>query len=173
MHILRRLGAALAGLLQTKKAPYSFSSTSKQEITITRIIDANRQKVWDAWTKPEYLSEWFGVPPLAATRETTSIDLRVGGAWQADMINAQDGSRMPFRGKYLEINSPAKLVFTIEEAGNPNYETVTLTLTDRVGVTEMTFTQKGHLPKEQYGDPLRNGYNSFFERMIRAIQRMQ
>lgn len=149
------------------------SSASNQEITITRMIDANRQKVWDAWTKPEYLSEWFGVPPLAATRESTSIDLRVGGTWRADLVNAQDGTRMPFTGKYLEINSPSKLVFTIEEAGNPNVETATVTLTDRVGTTEMTFNQKGHLPPAQYGDPLRNGYNSFFERMIKVIMRMR
>jgi uncharacterized protein YndB with AHSA1/START domain len=148
-------------------------SASKQEITITRMIDANRQKVWDAWTKPEFLSQWWGTPPMAATRETTSVNLQVDGSWRADMINAQDGTRMPFGGKYLEINSPSKLVFTIEEDGNPEVETVTITLKDRAGTTEMTMHQSGHLPPEQYGNPLRNGYNSFFERMINVIRRMQ
>jgi uncharacterized protein YndB with AHSA1/START domain len=173
--MLEKIGTLFAGLFKGKQGPGPLAATEKtpQEIYITRIIDAPRQKVWDAWTKPEYLSQWWGVPPLAATRETTSIDLKVDGSWHADMVNTSNGIRMPFAGKYLEINSPNKLVFTIEEAGNPDTETVTLTFKDRVGTTEMTLHQKGHLPPDQYGDPLRNGYNSFFERMIDVIRRMQ
>lgn len=178
MSIFKKIGAFFAGTFSGVPEDKPITTAEAKEasgraITITRIIDSNRQKVWDAWTKPEHLSQWFGVPPLAATAETTSIDLRVGGSWRADMVNANDGSRQPFAGKYISINSPSKLVFTIEEAGNPNVETVTITLKDRVGTTEMVLHQEGHLPPEQYGEPLRNGYNAFFDRMIHVVQRMQ
>ena len=154
----------------------SASVPTKQEIVITRIIDAPRQKVWDAWTKAEYLAQWFGIPPLAATAESTKIDLRVGGNWQADMVNANDGTRIPFGGKYLEINSPQRLVFTIADAANPenpDFETVSVSFKDRVGTTEMTLRQQGHLPMEQYGEPLRQGYNGFFDRMIALVRTLR
>lgn len=146
------------------------------QITITRIIDAPRQKVWDAWTKPALLAQWFGTPPMTARPETTSIDFRVGGLWRADMVNDTDGTRMPFGGKYLAIDPPRKIVFTFEDTTkqqNENVETVTVTFKDRVGTTEMTLHQEGHLPAEQYGDPLRQGYNSFFDRMIALVRTMR
>lgn len=153
-------------------ATESVVGSSTPEITITRIFDVNRQKVWEMWTRADKLSEWFGIPPIAATKDTTKIDLRVGGRWQADMVNEKDGSVMPFRGTYLEINTPQKLVFTIENPQNPsdpNVETVTVTFKDRTGVTEMTLHQSGHLPKEQYGTPLENGYNAFLDRMVKYL----
>lgn len=145
----------------------SAAPEQKKEITITRIFDANRQRVWEMWTKPEKLCLWFGVPPLSATADTTSIDLHVGGEWHADMVNTDNGAKLQFGGKYLEIDSPRKLVFTLEDgsAKTRDAETVTVTFTDRVGTTEMTMHQTGNLPQDQYGEPLRNGYNAFFDRM--------
>jgi uncharacterized protein YndB with AHSA1/START domain len=150
----------------------AFSKKNPKAITITRMIDVNRQKVWDAWTKPEQLAQWWGVPPVAATPETTSIDLKVGGKWRADMVNKQDGSKLAFGGKYIEISPPNKIVFTIEDENNPkaSKETVTLTFKDRIGTTEMVLHQEGSLPDEQYGDPLRNGYNAFFDRMLSMLR---
>ena len=143
-----------------------------REIKITKLIDAPRQRVWDAWTKPDRLCRWFGVPPVAATRETTSIDLRVGGAWHADMINEKDGSRLPFGGTYLEVHPPLKLVFTMVDSANPtsDVETITVTFKDRTGATEMTLLQAGHLPPDQYGEPLRSGYSAFFARMEQMLR---
>jgi uncharacterized protein YndB with AHSA1/START domain len=144
----------------------------QQQITITRVYDSNRQKVWEMWTKPEKLCEWFGVPPVAATRESTSINLVVGGIWQADMINAVDGTRLPFGGVYREIEAPRKLVFTIEDRAHPentDVETVTVTFADYAGTTQMTMHQEGHLPADQYGEPLRSGYSAFFERMSKYL----
>ncbi len=166
----RTARGAQTASVQSEKA--AISPTGAQEITITKIFDAGRQRVWEMWTKPEKFAQWFGVPPLAATVETTKMDLRVGGRWQADMVNAEDGTRMPFGGTYLEIDSPRKLVFTMEDPtnpANPNKETVTVTFRDRMGTTDMTMHQVGHLPPEEYGAPLQNGYNAFFDRMTKYL----
>jgi uncharacterized protein YndB with AHSA1/START domain len=165
MNFWKKLGALFGGGAPKGIAGAFGGDLPRQQITMTRVYDVNRQKVWDMWTNPEKLSQWFGVPPVTATPETTKIDLRVGGKWRADMVNANDGSILPFGGTYLEINSQHKLVFTIENANDPNVETVTVTFADRAGSTHMTLHQEGHLPPEQYGEPLRNGYSAFFERM--------
>ena len=147
-------------------------SAPNQQVTITRVFDSNRQKVWEMWTKPEKLAEWWGVPPVAATLDTISIDLKVGGSWRADMINKSDGTKLPFGGTYLAIETPHKLVFTIVDPGDPtspNYETVTVTFVDHAGSTEMTLHQTGHLPPAQYGEPLQNGYGAFFDRMRKYL----
>jgi|GEM_PF-2365260 len=167
MNLFQKLGALFtAKTVATPETPQAVAP--RQQITMTRVYDVNRQKVWEMWTKPEKLCQWFGALPFTATPETTKIDFRVGGTWQADLVNQKDGMVIPFRGKYLAIEAPHKLVFTIENTQNPgdaNVETVTVTFADHAGTTQMTMTQEGHLSPEQYGDPLRNGYTAFFERM--------
>jgi uncharacterized protein YndB with AHSA1/START domain len=142
--------------------------TVADSLTITRVLDATPQKVWMMWTTPEHFIEWFGVPPIVPTLETTRLDVRVGGSWQADMVNAIDGTRTPFRGTYTEIDPQKKLVFTIvnpEKPESPDVETVIVTMKDVSGRTQMSLHQSGHLPKEQYGAPLLHAYTAFFDRM--------
>jgi uncharacterized protein YndB with AHSA1/START domain len=148
-------------------------STSRNQMTMTRVYDVGRHRVWQMWTKPELLAEWWGVPPLAATKDTILIDLKVGGKWQADMVNQNDGTVVPFRGAYVEVDPPRKLVFTIENPADPespDVETVTVIFTDNAGTTRMTMQQVGHLPEEQYGAPLENGYSAFFDRMAKYLR---
>jgi uncharacterized protein YndB with AHSA1/START domain len=158
--------------------PVHTSTSAKRDphqITITRLVDTTRQKVWDAWTKPQNFVQWFGVSPLTPKLETTTMDLRVGGEWHADLFNEKDGSRTPFGGTYLEVDSPRRLVFKINDPANPtgNFETITIILKDRTGATEMTLHQQGHLPAEQYGDPLRLGYGAFFDKMSQLFRIMK
>ena len=160
---------------QDKSAARAFGgdSVSPQQITITRIFDVGRHKVWDMWTKPEKMAEWWGVPPIAATLDTIKLDVRPGGKFQADMVNGTDGTVLPFRGTYLEVDPPRKLVFTFEDPANPtntDVETVTVSFIDKAGTTQMTLHQVGHLPVEQYTDGLQKGYSAFFDRMARYLR---
>jgi uncharacterized protein YndB with AHSA1/START domain len=143
------------------------------ELVITRIFDVGRHKVWEMWSKPEKLAEWWGVPPLSATKDSCSVELKVGGLWQADMVNATDGTRLPFRGTFVEIDQPRKMVFTLHDpfdANNSKQETITVIFTDHAGTTQMTMHQKGFLPAEQYSGALVKGYNAFFDRMSRYLR---
>jgi uncharacterized protein YndB with AHSA1/START domain len=156
-----------------QSASRSASAATAPELVITRVFDVGRHKVWDMWTKPEKLAEWWGVPPLAATKTSCSVDMKVGGLWQADMVNEQDGTHVPFRATFAEIDPPRKLVLMLHDpsnANNPNQETITVTFVDQAGTTQMTMRQKGFLPAEQYGDPLQKGYNAFFDRMSRYLR---
>jgi uncharacterized protein YndB with AHSA1/START domain len=74
-----------------------------REIVLTRVIDATREDVFDAWTDPEQLAAWFGPNGLAI--ETHEIDIREGGVWRFDMVG-EGGLRYDNRMTFLRIERP-------------------------------------------------------------------
>jgi uncharacterized protein YndB with AHSA1/START domain len=75
-----------------------------REVVITRLVDAPRALVFEAWTDPEQLPAWFG--PEGFRIETKEIDIRPGGRWRFDMI-APDGTRYGNRMAFLRLEAPA------------------------------------------------------------------
>jgi uncharacterized protein YndB with AHSA1/START domain len=80
---------------------------AEREIVLSRVFDAPRDLVFDAWTDPEALAEWFG--PKGFVTTTHEIDVRVGGRWRFEM-RGPDGTCFPNRMEYLEIKRPERLV---------------------------------------------------------------
>jgi uncharacterized protein YndB with AHSA1/START domain len=74
-----------------------------REIVLSRVIDAPRESVFDAWIDPEQLAVWFG--PRGLTIETHEADIREGGVWRFDMVGA-NGLRYDNRMKFLRIDRP-------------------------------------------------------------------
>ena len=77
------------------------------EIVITRVFEAPVQMVWDAWTKPEHFSKWWGPKPY--TSPEPQIDLQVGGKllWA---MQSPEGDRHFTGGVFREIDAPRGLV---------------------------------------------------------------
>ena len=75
-----------------------------REIVISRVVDAPRALVFEAWTDPAQLPAWFG--PEGFALETKEIDIRPGGQWRFDMI-APDGTRYTNRMAFLRLEAPA------------------------------------------------------------------
>jgi uncharacterized protein YndB with AHSA1/START domain len=74
-------------------------------ITFERRLRASREAVFDAWTRPEDMAEWWD--PTGARLTKCEIDLRVGGSFAFE----NEGHGPPFAGVYRVIERPAKLVF--------------------------------------------------------------
>ena len=55
------------------------TTPTEREIVMTRVFDAPRRLVFDAFTKPELLKRWFG--PRGWSMVVCEVDLKVGGAW--------------------------------------------------------------------------------------------
>ncbi|HEY5039010.1 MAG TPA: SRPBCC domain-containing protein, partial [bacterium] len=94
-------------------------------LVVQRKIKASPERLFDAWTKPELMMQWFH----AGQKMTTPIaeaDLRVGGAWRL-VMRRDSGETHPNRGKYKVIDRPHKLVFTWHPHEQADYET-TVTL---------------------------------------------
>lgn len=78
-------------------------------IVITREFDAPRHLVWQAWTDPEHLKQWFAPAGFSVPR--AEVDLRPGGKSLLDMMGP-DGKVYPNKGTYLEVVPPERLVIT-------------------------------------------------------------
>lgn len=70
------------------------------EIVITRVFDAPRELVWQAWTQPEHIEQWFG--PRGFSTRVEAHNFRVGGRWRYVMIGP-DGNEYPSEGVFHEI----------------------------------------------------------------------
>ena len=75
----------------------------EREIVITRVVDADRETAFRAWTDPSQIVKWFG--PDGFRLETHEIDIRAGGVWRFDMV-AADGTRFANRMEFLRIEAP-------------------------------------------------------------------
>ncbi|WP_186294099.1 SRPBCC family protein [Bradyrhizobium guangdongense] len=74
-----------------------------REVVLSRVIDAPRDLVFEAWTDPKHLPQWFG--PAGFKIVTKEIDVCVGGHWRFDMI-APDGTLYPNRMQFRRIETP-------------------------------------------------------------------
>ncbi len=112
-----------------------------REILMTRVFDAPRRMVFDAFTKPELVKQWLLGPP-GWTMPVCDIDLRVGGSYRYVWRNTTDGNEMGMGGVYREIAAPERIVATekFDEAWYPGEAVGTLVLSERGGKTTVTQT---------------------------------
>jgi len=108
-------------------------------LVTTRVCDAPREAVFEAWTEVDRLKQWWG--PNGFTNPVCEIDPRPGGAIRIHM-RGPDGTIYPMTGVYREIVAPERIVFTsgaLDEKGNPLFEVLTtVELADCGGQTELT-----------------------------------
>jgi uncharacterized protein YndB with AHSA1/START domain len=111
------------------------TTPSEREIVITRVFDAPRTLVFEAWTKPEHVVHWWD--PSGVPLAICEIDLRPGGAFR--FVNGgPDGAKYPFAGIYQEIAAPERLVLQNSSSGAESG--ATLIFHEREGKTTLTMT---------------------------------
>jgi len=123
------------------------SVDTAHSLRLSRVIRADRQAVWDAWTRPEHMKKW-SCPAPGGVQSVTS-DFRVGGSFSIAMV--VDGSAYTAFGTYKEIDEPRRLVYTWDwrEGDHRVGETlVTVELEERDGSTEITLVHEGFATAE-------------------------
>ncbi|MCE9618505.1 MAG: SRPBCC domain-containing protein [Planctomycetes bacterium] len=113
------------------------NATPSNEIRLTRIYDAPVSVVWDAWTDPAQVEQWWG--PRGFTLTTHSKDLRPGGKWIYTM-HGPDGTDYLNVTPYYEVVKESRLVY--DHGGGedrPPLFRVTVQFTDLKGKTKMEF----------------------------------
>ena len=138
-------------------------------LTITRTFAASRELVYAAWTRPEHFSVWFGTEAVGVPLDTLSMDVRVGGLWNA-VMHLPDGNTIHWHGEYTEVDPPERLAFTMsDDPTHDSREPVTVVLAEVDGGTEMTLTQpRGGLTDEQLAQTV-IGYDGFFDAMEKLL----
>ncbi|MES2854548.1 MAG: SRPBCC family protein [Bdellovibrionota bacterium] len=81
----------------------------KFDLVLERVVDVPPATVWAAWTKPEYLKQWFCPAPWKTV--AAEVDLRPGGKF-ATTMQSPEGQQFPNEGCYLEVVENEKLVWT-------------------------------------------------------------
>jgi uncharacterized protein YndB with AHSA1/START domain len=121
-----------------KTGETTFTTPSDREVAMSRVFDAPRSLVWEAWTSPEHMPHWL-LGPEGWTMPVCEIDLRPGGEFRFGWQKG-DGEEMEIRGAYQEVAPPERLVST-ESWGGDWPETInTLVLSEEDGKTTMTQT---------------------------------
>lgn len=111
-----------------------------REIVMTRVFDAPRRLVFDAFTKPELLKRWLTGTP-GWTLAVCEIDLRVGGSFRY-LWRGPAGEEMGMRGAFREITPPDRIVSTekFDQAWYPGEAVGTVVFTEQGGKTTLTQT---------------------------------
>jgi len=120
------------------------------KLELTRVIKASKQRVFDAWTRPEFVRQWFGGESKKCSGAET--DPRLGGVYMLEMtgqscagvegeLNMTRTTRVT--GRYIKVEPHDLLVFTWSGDWNPAEETlVTVALRDVEGGTEIKLTHE-------------------------------
>jgi uncharacterized protein YndB with AHSA1/START domain len=112
-------------------------------VVISRVFDAPRERVWQAWTDPKMMAQWFG--PRGFTSSVPELNARIGGQLRI-VMHGPDGHGYPMKGAFREVRPPERLVFSniaTDTDGNHLLEgETTVTLSERAGKT--TLMLKSH-----------------------------
>jgi uncharacterized protein YndB with AHSA1/START domain len=119
---------------------FKVSTPSDREIAMTRVFNAPRRLVFDAWTKPELLRRWLGVRE-GWVMVVCEVDLRVDGTYHY-VWRGPKGEKLGLGGTFKEITRPDRLVSTeaFEEEWYSGQALDTLVLTEKDGQTTATLT---------------------------------
>ena len=146
-------------------------TAEKTSLEIVRFINVPADRVYDAWTDPAQLRQWFG-PENVRTRNI-SADVRVGGKYRWD-LTSPEGEEMSAFGEYKELVRGKKIVFTWQwdddEAWENRTSIVAIELFERRGGTELRLRHE-QLPSEESRDRHNEGWNSLLDRLEQFVSK--
>jgi uncharacterized protein YndB with AHSA1/START domain len=110
----------------TRKA--TVTTPGDREIRIERVFDAPRERVWQAFTDPELVAQWWGRGNRLVVER---LELERGGHWRF-VEHAPDGVH-GFEGRFREVIPPERLVMTFEWDGMPGYVVIESVVFEALG----------------------------------------
>ena len=144
-------------------------SAGKTSLEIKRFINAPRARVFEAWTDPAQLKQWFG-PEWVRTREIMA-EGRVGGKFRWDLITC-DGVEKTIAGEYREIVPDERIVFTWKHCDDEVWKNctsvVTVEFSDCNRGTELRLKHE-QLPTEESRDDHERGWTSVLDRLEKFV----
>ncbi|MFZ0658496.1 MAG: SRPBCC domain-containing protein [Candidatus Binataceae bacterium] len=143
---------------------------AQRELVITRVFDAPRTAVYNAWADPEQMVKWLG--PKGFTGKIIKMDARPGGAYRFYMRDSQGGDHWQ-QGVFREIVEFERIVQTYawaDAAGNPTGPETLLTVTfeDHGAKTRLTLHQ-AVFESVTARDMHRGGWTSALDRLDEVL----
>ncbi len=156
-------------------------SNKVTDLVVTRVFDAPVERVWQAFTDPNYISRWWG--PKDFTAPSIKLDLRPGGKYLY-LMRGPDGQDYWTAGTFQEIVPLQRLVYTdsfADEHGNivpasyygmegdmPLEMIATVLFEELVGKTKMTLKHSG-MPEGEDRDLAGQGWNESMDKLANSL----
>ncbi len=153
------------------------NQTGKLSVHVSRFIRAPRERVFDAWIKPELRRQWWQ-SDKGEHLTACEIDARVGGRYCQKQIGgcyASDATgdyEWIMEGKFTEVLAPERLVFTwnVNHPDEPpNEEIVTVEFAEAEGGTEVTIKHEG-IVSTRLRDGTEEGWSKLLERQAEILK---
>jgi uncharacterized protein YndB with AHSA1/START domain len=137
-------------------------------LNLRRTFKAPRAKVFQAWTDPEELKNWWG--PEGYATPSAEVDLRVGGKYRLGMRKLPDGEILYLTGVYREVRPPERLVYTWRWEDKPEHGDTLVTVEFREAgeSTEVVLTHE-FFPTEKSRDDHNRGWNGCLDRLAKLL----
>jgi uncharacterized protein YndB with AHSA1/START domain len=152
------------------------TAQTSYELTISRVFDAPRELVYQAFVDPDQLAQWFGPVGFVVPRDTVAVDARVGGYQRFVMVSADDDSvRSPVDATFTEVVENELIVGEQRAEGIPGVDgvaTMTLRLEfhDEPGGKTRLELRQGPFT-EQLRDNSQDGWMSSFTKLDDLLAR--
>ncbi len=115
----------------------TINNTADRELVITKLLNAPRELVWEAWTNPKHVVNWWG--PDGFTNTIHEMTVKPGGVWRF-MMHGPNGMDFPNKIIFNEVVKPEHLTYThsSEDENDPNVFHTTVTFENQNGKTLLT-----------------------------------
>jgi uncharacterized protein YndB with AHSA1/START domain len=136
-------------------------------LVVRRTIQASAERLFDAWTRPEQLVEWWG--PDGVTCIGATIDLRVGGPYRIGN-RLPDGQELWIAGQFEAVDRPRLLRYSWRlDGASAVPERVTVRFEPRGAETEVIVTHE-RVPTETVREEHERGWTGCLDRLARMMQ---
>jgi len=138
-------------------------------ITIKRTFNASINLVWEAWTQPEHIAEWWS--PKGIKTKVVEHDFKVGGKWKY-LMPMPNGQEFTAEGRYIEIVEFEKIISSANFKPMTEGIEIQSIFKKNGNKTELTFnivhpTEEYRIQQEKMG--IMNGWGSVFDRLDTLI----
>ena len=143
---------------------YALPEVTDRDVHITRSFAAPIQLVWDFWTKPELLAQWFGPHGVSVDQGTVAVDAQAGGHWNLAMHD--DNGVYPIEAEILIAAPPEYLEMRLKastEQGDVEDVILRIQFHDHGETTRMTLLQGPFTP--EFRDLTRDGWLQSFDKL--------
>jgi len=159
----------------TKEAPAKATLTkpSDREIRVERIFNASRDRVWNAFTDPKLIAQWWGRGNKLVIEK---MEVERGGHWR--VVEHADGQTHGFEGRFREVTPQDRIVRTFEWDGMPGYPIVETAEFEDLGDgrTKLVATSLFYKTEERDGmmeSGMEGGMNESYAALDRLLESME
>jgi len=148
-----------------------------RELVLTRTFEAPKELVFQMWTNPAHLAQWWG--PKGFTNPVCHVDVRPGGAIRIDM-RGPDGTVYPMGGTFEEVVAPERLAFTasaLDRRGKPVLEVHNaVTSSEKDGRTTQTLRARVVMQTTEgarHAEGMEAGWTESLERLAALVAKVR